>query len=82
MFAKASILWNPLIYALRSKAMKKALAETYPFLRWIGPKAFRKQKLELRRNQTTHTVLKSNALNGSDVVVHSSGDNHVTSTSL
>ncbi|XP_062614443.1 melanopsin-B-like [Saccostrea cucullata] len=77
-FAKASILWNPVIYSSRSNAMKRALGETYPFLRWMIPKNKSQQKLP---GQTT--LVQMNTSNGSDAIfVQSLCDNRVTSTSL
>lgn len=80
-FAKASILWNPLIYATRSKVMKKALAETFPFLRWLirNPDKVQTNK---QTNQTSLTLLRSRTLNSSDAVVHSSSENPATSAAV
>lgn len=80
-FAKASILWNPLIYASRSKVMKKALAETFPFLRWLIRNPDKVQTNE-QKNQTSLTLLRSRTLNSSDVVVQSSSENPAISASV
>ncbi|KAK3097266.1 hypothetical protein FSP39_008203 [Pinctada imbricata] len=72
-FAKSSVLWNPLIYAMRNRSLRKGLVATFPCLHFI-----KRQRAQLHRTPVTQLSLQSRPNNegsdGTDLLNQLSGE--------